>query len=189
MKRKLAQSVLAVAMSAVLIVAGCSTSWIQIALNDLPVLTQIAVNIASILAVAQKQATVDPNTANQIQAVSSQIQAGLTTVQNLITSYQSAPAASKATILGQIDTALGAVQGQLNNILQVAHIANPQLQATVTGAVTLALATIVAIQSLVPAKAGTVKANMPIKPLSPKELKAQFDALVDANGFGQFALR
>src|SRR5579875_750426 len=53
MKTRFAKTSAALALSAALAFAGCSTSWIKIALADLPVITQVALNIAGIVADAQ----------------------------------------------------------------------------------------------------------------------------------------
>jgi len=51
---------LAVVLSISLIVTGCSAQWISVALADLPVLTQMALNIAALVASLQsgKQLTI-----------------------------------------------------------------------------------------------------------------------------------
>lgn len=44
---------LAVVLSISLIATGCSTQWISVALADLPVLTQMALSIAALVATLQ----------------------------------------------------------------------------------------------------------------------------------------
>jgi len=180
--RHIAKGALSIVLAATLVIAGCSTSWINIALADLPVITQVALNIASIVA---QSGVADSQTATQIQSVSNEVKADLTLVQSLIESYQSSPATQRATILAQINTALSSAQGNFQAILAAAHVKDPALQATITGAVSIALSTLVAIQSLVPAPSGAVKASRPIKPMSAKELKKEFNAVFVGNGFPQ----
>lgn len=175
-RRRIWTPFVAIALSVAMIVTACNTSWISTALADLPVLVQIAENIAAIVAAAQGQAG-NTQTSAEIQAVAGTAKTGLLAIQALVNSYNSAPAAQRATILGQIDTGLTAVQANLQQILSAARILNPQLQATITGIVTLAEGTLLAIQTLVPAaKAGSKAAR--VQPPSPDALKASYNAIV-----------
>jgi len=200
---RIAKASLSITLAAALFVAGCSTSWIKVALADLPVITQVALNIAGIVAAAQGkgQATAAANT--QIQFVANQVQSDLTLVENLVNTYQSAPAASRAGIVGQISTALADAQSNLKSILTAVHVDNAALQSTITAAVAIAVSTLVSIQSLIPqtpptpassASANTsangpasaraasaVRASVP--PPSAKELRSEFNRVFAANGF------
>jgi hypothetical protein len=200
---RIAKASLSITLAAALFFAGCSTSWIKVVLADLPVITQVALNIASIVAAAQGkgQATAAANT--QIQFVANQVQSDLTLVENLINTYQSAPAASRASIVGQISTALADAQSNLKSILTAVHVDNVALQSTITAAVAIAVSTLVSIQSLIPqtpptpassASANTsangpastkaasaVRASVP--PPSAKELRSEFNRVFVSNGF------
>jgi hypothetical protein len=91
MKTRIARASLSLVISAALVLAGCSTSWIKTALADLPVITQVALNIASIVAAAQGKGQAGAAVTTQVQAVANQVQSDLTLVQNLIDTYQNAP--------------------------------------------------------------------------------------------------
>lgn len=185
-RRKIYTPFLAIALSVAMITTACNTTWISTALADLPVLVQIAENIASIVATAQGQSG-NTQTAAQIQAVAATAKTGLEAIQALVNSYNSAPAAQKATVLGEIDSGLTAVQGNLQQILTAARVLNPQLQATITGIVTLAQRTLLAIQTLVPAAKAGPKA-MQILPPSASALKASYNAIVNQGGLAQFQI-
>jgi len=186
-RRRIWTPFVAIALSAAMVVTACNTSWISTALADLPVLVQIAENIAAIVAAAQGQAE-NQQVAAQIQAVADTAKTGLEAVQALVNSYNAAPAAQKATILGQIDTGLTAVQANLQQILSAARLVNPQLQATITGIITLAEGTLLAIQALVPSpKAGA--APLAQQPPSPAALKASYNAIVLQGGLSQYQIR
>lgn len=186
-RRRIWTPFVAIALSAAMVVTACNTSWISTALADLPVLVQIAENIAAIVAAAQGQSG-NTQVATQIQAVATTAKTGLETIQALVNSYNAAPAAQKANILGQIDTGLTAVQANLQQILSAARLLNPQLQATITGIVTLAEGTLLAIQTLVPAaKAGAKTAQ--VQPPSPAALKASYNAIVLQGDLAQYEMR
>jgi len=186
-RHKIYTPFLAIGLAVMMFVTACNTSWINTALADLPVIIQIATNIAAIVGTAQGQANNTQVTA-EIQAVAATAKTGLLAIQALVNSYNSAPAAQKTTILGQIDAGLTAVQANLQQILTAARILNPQLQATVTGIVTLAEGTLLAIQTLVPApKVGA--APNEVQPPSPAALKASYNAIVFQGGYGQFSIQ
>jgi len=194
----IAKASLSITLAAALFVAGCSTSWIKIALADLPVITQVALNIASIVAAAQGkgQATTAANT--QIQFVANQVQSDLTLVENLISTYQSAPGASRSGIVGQISTALADAQSNLKSILTAVHVDNAALQATITAAVAIAVSTLASIQSLVP-QTSPAPASVSVKsskgvptnvpPPSASQLKREFNSIFVSNGFAQFSVK
>lgn len=188
MKRKIYTPFLAIALAVSMTVTACNTSWISTALADLPILVQIAGNIASIVAAAQGQAG-NPQVAAEIQSVAGTAKAGLQAIQALVNSYNSAPAAQKATILGQINAGLAAVQANLQQILTAARVMNPQLEATITGIVTLAEGTLLAIQTLVPAPKSKVAARAQMQPPSPAALKASYNAIAFQGGFAQFQIQ
>ena len=63
---------LAVVLSISLIAAGCSAQWISVALADLPVLTQMALNLAALAATLQTGKQLDPAQAIAIQNISTE---------------------------------------------------------------------------------------------------------------------
>jgi len=169
---------------------GCSTSWINTALQDLPVLVQIATSILQIVSAAQGNGTLDPATATSITTISNQVKSDLTLIQSLVTQYQASPS---PTLLGQIDSALTAVQGNLNAILTAFHVSNSALQTTITTSIGLALTVVVAIQSLVPlppspAPAARV-ARVPIKPMGAAQIKSTYNGILAQHGFSAYAIQ
>ena len=208
---RIAKASLSITLAAALALAGCSSSWIKVALADLPVITQVALNIAGIVAAAQNKGHAGAAANTQVQFVANQVQSDLTLVENLITAYQSAPAASRAGIIGQISTALADAQSNLKSILTAVHVDNAALQSTITAAVAIAVSTLASIQSLVPqslpspapapASASNVSTHPSVSaksvsvpraavpPLSAKELRAEFNRIFVSNGFPQAQLK
>ncbi len=191
MKNRIAKASVCTILSVALILAGCSVSWINTALADLPVITQVALNIAGIVAAAQGTGQASPAVTTEVQSIANQVKSDLTLVQSLITSYQSATAAEQPGIVQKISAALGDVQTNLTAILTAVHVNDAALQATIVAAVGVAVTTVASIVSLLPASpapspaAGTVRANRAVKPPSAKQLKKEFNAIFLANGFPQ----
>ncbi len=199
MNHRIAKASLCTILCAVLILAGCSTSWINAALADLPVITEVAVNIANLVAAGQSGGPNGVSTgansaaAAEVQTIANQVKSDLTLVQSLVTSYQSAAAAQKPAVVQKISAALADVQTNLNSILAAVHVKDAALQATITAAVGVAVTTIVSIESLLPQPAPTsasaVRVSAAVKPPSASQLKKQFNAIFAANGFPQVRLK
>lgn len=185
--RKLLSGILAVLLSLCMVTSACSTAWINVAIQDLPILVQIVTSIFGIVGAAQGRGQVDPAVASQIQAVANQVKADLQLVQSLVDSYKAADTATKPGILSKIDSALVAVQNNLNALLSASHVSNPALQATITASIGLAITTVLAIQSLMPSAAVKgIKAQS--KPMSAGQLRDSFNGIVASNGYGEFAI-
>ena len=194
-RKHLSKGALAVILSSMLVVNGCwvKSQWIQTAINDLPTLIQIITSLISIAGAAQGKGQVDPAMAAQIQTVGVQVQSDLQLLQNLVNTYQAADAAAKPGLLNKIDTGLATVQTNLTGLLAAFHVNNTALQATITASLSLAMTTILAIQSLVPPPPAATAARRaisasPVKPMSSHDLKAAFNGVVNSNGYGQFAI-
>jgi hypothetical protein len=176
------------ALSSGFVLEGCSTSWVTTALNDLPVIVNIATTIATIVADALGGNIISPAIAAIIKTAATAVQTGLALAQQLINDYNAAPSAS---IIAKIKQTLVDVQAQLTQILQAAHIDNAALQATIAGAIGLAITVVTAIMSLLPAvtTGGAMRApRAAIQPLTPPQIKAQFDAILTENGYGRYSL-
>jgi len=123
------KAVLAVSLSISLAATGCTAEWIKVALADLPVLTQMALNIASLVAALETGKQVSPTEAAAIQNISAEAGKDLNLLQALYDQYKANP--DKAT-LAKIQSVIGDVNQNLPALLQAAHISNPTLSARVT---------------------------------------------------------
>jgi hypothetical protein len=63
---------LAFVLSISLIATGCSAQWVSVALADLPVLTQMAWNVAALVATLQSGRQLNPAEALAVQNISSE---------------------------------------------------------------------------------------------------------------------
>jgi hypothetical protein len=205
MNHRIAKASLCTLLSLALILAACSTSWISTALADLPVITQVALNIAGIVAAAQGKGQASPAVTGEVQSIANQVQSDLTLVQSLITSYQSASAAAKPGIVQKISAALADVQSNLNAILTAVHVNDAALQATIAAAVGVAVSTVASIAALLPASAASAstasaasasaasarvtKSTPALKPPSASQLKHEFNAIFASNGFPQMQVK
>ena len=80
--------VLAVVLSISLIATGCSALWVSVTLADLPVLTQMALNIAALVATLQAGKQLTPAEALAIQNISTEASKDLTLLQSLYDAYK-----------------------------------------------------------------------------------------------------
>jgi hypothetical protein len=171
--------VLAVGLMVALITTGCSARWISVALADLPVLAQMALNIASLATALQSGQQMNPAEAAAIQNVSAEAGRDLSLLQSLYDQYKANPDAGT---LQKIQDEIGAINQNLPALLQTARISNPALSGRVTAAVNLILATVDSFAALIPQKTATSRrvgarqVNIP----SAKELKRQWNQQVCA---------
>ena len=131
-----------------LLATGCSANWISVALEDLPVLTQMALNIGSLATTLQSGQQLTPAEAAAIQNISAQASKDLNLVQTLYTEYKQNP--NTATIQ-KIQAAITDINQNLPALLQAAHIGNAALSAKISAAVNLILTTVDSFALLIPA--------------------------------------
>src|SRR6266404_7536560 len=127
--RSNSKALLVLVLTITIAATGCSAQWLNIALQDLPVLTQMALNIATLvstLAAGQKASAADTAV---IQNISAQASRDLTLLQNLYSDYKANPS---RTTLQKIQNVISDLNQNLPALLQSAHIGNPLLSARIT---------------------------------------------------------
>jgi hypothetical protein len=139
--------VLAIVLSISLLSTGCSAQWISIALADLPVLTQMALNIGTIITTLQSGQQINPTDAAAIQNISAQASKDLNLLESLYNEYKSNPSASA---LQKIQNVIADINQSLPALLQAAHIGDPLLSARVGAGVNLILTTVASFAALIP---------------------------------------
>jgi hypothetical protein len=171
--------VLAVVLSISLIATGCSAQWISVALADLPVLTQMALNLAALVATLQSGKQLTPAEALAIQNISAEASKDLTLLQSLYNAYKASPSADT---LQKIEGMIQQTSQELPALLQAAHISDPALSARIAAAVNLILTTVSSFASLIPQSSSiapkTARKNTVIP--QPKDLKRQWNQQVCA---------
>ena len=176
MSRIILASVLAIS----LITTGCSAQWISVALADLPVLTQMALNLSALVATLESGKQLTSAEATAIQNLSSEASKDLTLLQSLYNSYKASP---NADTLQKIESLIQATNQNLPALLQAAHISDPALSARITAAVNLILTSVSSFASLIPrttpAPAQKVARQNTVIP-NPADLKKQWNQQVCA---------
>lgn len=172
------KSLLALVLAIALTASACSAQWINIALQDLPVLTQMALNLAnlvSVLASGQRATTADTAV---IQNISAQASRDLNLLQTLYGDYKASPSAPT---LQRIQKVIADLDRNLPALLQSAHISNPVLSARVTAAVNLILSTVNSFAALIPQPSpATSRRTIPASLPEAKDLKRQWNQQVCA---------
>jgi hypothetical protein len=173
------KSLLALVLAIALAATGCSAQWINIALQDLPVLTQMALNIATLAGTFSRP----QNTADLavVQNISTQTSRDLNLLQSLYNEYKADP--NDAT-LAKIQSAIVEINQNVPALLESAHVSNPLLAIRVNAAANLILGTINSFATLMPAHS-SVKARKLVEPLpSAAELKSRWNQQVCAPAEG-----
>jgi len=171
--------VLAIILCVSLLATACSAQWISVALADLPVLTQMALNIGTIIATLQSGQQVSAADAAAIQNISAQAAKDLNLLESLYNQYKSNPSAGG---LQQIQTVIADINQNLPALLQAAHLSDPLLSARVTAGVNLILTTVASFATLIPQSAAPLlaqkTARQQIAIPSASELKKQWNQQV-----------
>ena len=177
------KAALAVLLAISLLATGCSAQWISVALADLPVLLQMALNIGSLVTTLQSGQQLSPSEAQAIQDISAEGSKDLNLLQTLYNQYQANPSASA---LQKIHSTVADINQNLPALLQAAHIGDPVLAARMASAVNLILATVASFAALIPQASGMPtarnaaaapsrkKATIP----QPQDLKKQWNQTV-----------
>jgi len=139
--------ILALVLAIAIAATGCSAQWINIALQDLPVLTQMALNIATLVTTLASGQQASAGDVAVIQNISAQASRDLNLLQTLYSEYKASP---NATTLQKIQGAISDLNQNLPAVLQSAHISNPTLSARITAAVNLILTTVNSFAALMP---------------------------------------
>jgi len=150
------KALIALVLAITIAATGCSAQWINIALQDLPVLTQMALSIATLVSALAtgKQATSADSAV--IQNISAQASRDLSLLQTLYAEYKQSP---NATTLQKIQNVISDLNQNLPALLESAHISNATLAARVTVAVNLILTTVNSFASLMPKPPNTPAAR------------------------------
>lgn len=146
------KALLAFVLAITIAFTACTAQWINIALKDLPVLTQMALNIATLVSTLQTGKQASSADVAVIQNISAQTSRGLNLLQTLYGEYKANP---NSTTLQKIQNVISGLNQNLPALLESAHISNSMLTARITAAVNLILTTVNSFASLMPQTATT----------------------------------
>jgi hypothetical protein len=138
---------LVIVLAAALLATGCNADWISVALEDLPVLTQMALNLGTVVSGLESGQQISAAEAAAIQNISAQASHDLNLLQSLCNEYKQNPS---ATTVQKIQDAIGDINQNLPAMLQAAHISNAVLSAKIAAGVSLILTTVNGFALLIP---------------------------------------
>ena len=130
-----------------LIATGCTAQWISVALADLPVLTQMALNITSLVVSLRSARQISPADAAAIQNISTEASKDLNLLQSLYNQYKASPDAG--TLL-KIHSTMAEINQNLPALLAAVHISDPVEATRITAGVNLILTTVQSFAALMP---------------------------------------
>jgi len=137
---------LALVLAITIAATGCSAQWISLALQDLPVLTQMALNVATLVSTLASGQQASAADVAVIQNVSAQAGRDLSLLQSLYSEYKANP---NATTLQKIQNVISDLNQNMPALLRSAHIGNPVLPARITAAVNLIPTTVNSFAALI----------------------------------------
>ncbi len=172
------KSIVALVLVLAIATTGCSSQWIDTALQDLPVLTQMALTLATLVSTLSSGQQASSADVAVIQNISAQASRDLNLLQTLYNEYKANPSTST---LRKIQNAIADLNQNLPASLQAAHISNATLSARISAAVNLILTTVNSFASLMPQVAAPASRKAKTwNLLRPKDLKKQWNQQVCA---------
>lgn len=171
------KSLLALVLAVAIAFTGCSAQWLNIALQDLPVLTQMALNIATLVSALAAGKQANPGDVAVIQNISAQASRDLNLLQSLYAEYK---ANANATTLQKIQSLISDMDQNLPALLQSAHISNSLVSARIAAAVNLILSTVNNFAALMPQTAPATGRKLTAQPPNASQLKQQWNQQVCA---------
>jgi hypothetical protein len=181
---KRSKAILALALAISLFATACTDQWIKIALADLPVLTQMALNIGTLITTLQDGKQISAADAAAIQNISAQASSDLDLLESLYNDYKANPTPD---VMAKIRQVISDIDTNLPALLQAAHIADPVLAARVAAGMNLILSTVSSFAALLPQPVATMQrmqrqgipgVRKEPKPPKPEELKRQWNQQV-----------
>lgn len=172
------KTTLVILLSISLLATGCTAQWISVALADLPVLIQMALNIGTLVTTLQSGQQLSSADATAIQNIAAEASKDLNLLRTLYDAYQSSPGADT---LQKIQSAISDINQNLPALLQAAHVSDPVLATRVTAAVNLILSTVNSFAELIPQSSASVSAQIAQKKAAvphAKDLKKQWNQQV-----------
>jgi hypothetical protein len=167
---------------------GCNASqWLQIAINDLPVILQIAESILAIVAAVGGSA--DPAQLALAEKAAAEVKTDLLLVQTLLNTYNAST--DKNTVLQKIDVALLDAQNNLSGIEGALHVTDPKIQASISAGISAALVIVVALETIIPAPVTATASRKALQASNSNviSIKAGYNAALAAAGATQFIVR
>ncbi|HXZ40057.1 MAG TPA: hypothetical protein VEG68_04905 [Terriglobales bacterium] len=173
------KTLLVMLLSLSLLATGCSAQWISVALADLPVLVQMALNIGTLVTTLQSGNQLSSSEATEIQNIANEASRDLNLLQVLYNEYKANPS---PTTIQKIQSAIVDINQNLPALLQAAHVSDPVLSARITAAVNLILTTVNSFATLIPQSAGSITAptvaKTPVAVPHASDLKKQWNQQV-----------
>ena len=167
--------VLSFVLSISLVATGCGAQWISVALADLPVLTQMALNLATLMSTLQTGKRISPAEALAIQNISAEASKDLTLLPSLYSQYKANPSADT---LQKIENLIQDTSQSLPALVQAAYISNPALSGRITAAVNLILTTVNSFAALIPKAASSSASSVVTASRVANPKKSQQSAVV-----------
>jgi hypothetical protein len=172
--------VLAALLAMSLLTTACNPQWISVALADLPVLVQMALNIGTMVTTVESGQQLSAEDAAAIQSISNEASKDLNLLQTLCNEYKGN---GDAATIQKIQSVVADIDTNLPALLQSAHIRDAALSARISSAVNLVVTTVNNFAALMPnaAPAATKRVEIDKQKMAvphPKDLKKQWNQQV-----------
>lgn len=172
----------------VLLVAGCSSSWITTVENDLPEILNIVTSIVSVISVAEGNASLPTQVGQVVQAAVAVLQASLGALQDAVNAYK---AKQSAGTLNAVIAALNVAEADVQKVVAAlpAGSVSPNVATVIVAGLGTVVTILSAIQALVPGAApaavtaATAKGAEKVVLPNAAAIRLGFDSVLRLHGF------
>ena len=175
---------------------GCSNAWIEVVINDIPIVINIVNSVVAVVAQATGDGALPANVAAALTTAMNVAVASLNAFQDAANAYNANKSQGNLTAL---IAALTKVQSDVQGVVATlpAGSVNPSVIAVIVAALGTAILTLSSIQALIPgaapavvtAKAVQAVVSGKVVPPNAETLKSSFNAVLGLHGFASFQLK
>jgi hypothetical protein len=170
--------------SQIALLTGCSTTWIDTAIGDLPVIVKIAETVVAIIAIPDPG--LDPAIGELIKLAATGASVALDDLKKLIQDYKGTPSEP---LLAKIKAGILDAQKNFSGIVAQLHaITSSKLVATLSQAGSLSLSVLASILALLPPSmtamgSSRATSTAKVRLMTSSEIKHNFNTVAKANGY------
>ena len=186
----------AVISPAVLTTTGCSTSWIDTVIADIPVVINIANSVVAVIAEATGNGTLPASVAAALTSAINVAIASLNAFQDAANAYNANKSSGN---LAALIAALTKAQGDIQGVIAAlpSGTVSPTVLAVIVAALGTAILTLSSIQALIPgaapsgvtAKAMAAAVSGKVSAPNAETIKFSYNAVLAFHGYGHLQLR
>lgn len=185
MRNRIVKPALAICLSAMLVISGCSFGSVMNGIAKwLPVGEQA---LAEILAILSAGGALTAPQSAQYQAIAAKVSSDFGDIQSAVNQYNAAPSTGKSTTLAKVITAMQIIQTDLSTFESDARIVDAKDQTVINLSVGALLTTLAALEAQI-SPSPSIRTTAVNAPRTPAAFKKSFNQIMTNNGYPQYVI-